>query len=165
MTIGLGYIFNASENCLGELSTGIEYTPNKRLSYNIYMGTYYTAGLTVNGTNDRVAVRMMNYATGNVGINYPAPYSMYGNGAGGNGLVLDSSGHATFGETLWVENIRKPMVKYRTSKSKPYDGSLDDDGFIPSASNTKLVGKVLLAENWSILPGYVCYAYNLQGAA
>ena len=124
-----------------------------------------TAGLTVNGTNDRVAVRMMNYATGNVGINYPAPYSMYGNGAGGNGLVLDSSGHATFGETLWVENIRKPMVKYRTSKSKPYDGSLDDDGFIPSASNTKLVGKVLLAENWSILPGYVCYAYNLQGAA
>jgi hypothetical protein len=54
------------------------------------------------------------------------------------------------------------MVKYRTSKSKPFDGSLDEDGFIPSAGNTKLVGKVLLAHNFSILPGYVCYGYNFQ---
>ena len=40
---------------------------------------------------------------------------------------------------------------------------LDDDGFIPSAGNTKLVGKVLLAHNWSILPGYVTYGINFQG--
>jgi hypothetical protein len=111
-----------------------------------------------NGTNDRVAVRMFNYALGNTSSAYPAPASMWGNGSGGAGI-----GGSVFGETIWFENIRKPMVKYRTSKSKPYDGSLDDDGFIPSAGNTKLVGKVLLASNWSILPGYVCYGYNFQG--
>lgn len=110
-----------------------------------------------NGTNDRTAVRMFNYATGNNATAYPAPAAMWGNGSGGAG-----SGGSIFGETIWVENIRKPMVKYRTSKSKPFDGSLDDDGFIPSAGNTKLVGKVLLAHNFSILPGYVTYGFNFQ---
>lgn len=111
-----------------------------------------------NGTNDRVAVRMFNYAAGNNTTGYPAPAAMWGNGAGGAG-----TGGSVFGETIWFENIRKPMVKYRTSKSKPFDGSLDDDGFIPSAGNTKLVGKVLLAHNFSILPGYVTYGFNFQG--
>jgi hypothetical protein len=111
-----------------------------------------------NGTNDRVAVRMMNYATGDSTTAYPAPAAMWGNGSGGAGY-----GGSVFGETIWFENIRKPMVKYRTSKSKPYDGSLDDDGFIPSAGNTKLVGKVLLAHNFSILPGYLTYGFNFQG--
>lgn len=122
-----------------------------------------TAGAgSTNGTNDRVAVRMFNYAAGNNTTNYPAPYVMWGNGSGGTGTGGTSGGTAVFGETIWFENIRKPMVKYRTSKSKPFDGSLDDDGFIPSAGNTKLVGKVLLAENWSILPGYVTYGFNFQ---
>ena len=107
-----------------------------------------------NGTNDRVAVRMFSYATSGAVTAYPAPATMFGNGAGG--------GSSKFGETIWFENIRKPMVKYRTSKSKPFDGSLDDDGFIPSAGNTKLVGKVLLAHNFSILPGYVAYGFNFQ---
>ncbi len=110
-----------------------------------------------NGTNDIVSTRMMQYATGNAAAAYPAPAAMWGDGAGGAG-----TGGSVFGETLWVENIRKPMVKYWTSKNKPFDGSLDDDGFIPSAGNTKLVGKVLLAENWCILPGYVTYAFNFQ---
>lgn len=113
-----------------------------------------------NGTNDRVAVRMFQYALGDPAAAYPAPVTMYGNGDGAGTVGL---GGAIFGETIWIENIRKPQVKYRTSKSKPYDGSLDDDGFIPSAGNTKLVGKVLLAENWSILPGYVTYGFNFQG--
>ena len=121
-----------------------------------------------NGTNDRVAVRMFNYAQTPSNANpslsaaYPAPYVMWGNGSGAAGTGTGPAGGTAFGETIWFENIRKPMVKYRTSKSKPYDGSLDDDGFIPSAGNTKLVGKVLLAENWSILPGYVCYGFNFQ---
>ena len=122
-----------------------------------------TAGAgSTNGTNDRVAVRMFNYAAGNNTTNYPAPYVMWGNGSGGAGTGGTSGGTYVFGETIFFENIRKPMVKYRTSKSKPFDGSLDDDGFIPSAGNTKLVGKVLLAENWSILPGYVTYGFNFQ---
>jgi hypothetical protein len=113
---------------------------------------------TTNGTNDRVATRMFAYATGGQVTQYPSPTSMWGNGLGAAG-----SGGSVFGETIWFENIRKPMVKYRTSKNKPFDGSLDDDGFIPSAGNTKLVGKVLLAHNWSILPGYVTYGYNYAG--
>lgn len=103
-----------------------------------------------NGTNDRVAVRMFSYATGGAVTSYPAPASMW------------SSTTGKFGETIWFENIRKPMVKYRTSRQKPFDGSLDDDGFIPSAGNTKLVGKVLLAHNFTFLPGYFAYAYNFQ---
>jgi hypothetical protein len=120
-------------------------------------GTSPTIPTTVpnsNGTNDRVAVRMFQYATGGQVAAYPAPLAMFGNGAGG--------GSSIFGETLWVENIRKPMVKYRTSRQKPFNGSLDENGFIPSAGNTKLVGKVLLAHNFSILPGYVTYMYNFQ---
>ena len=113
-----------------------------------------------NGTNDITARRMFTYASGGALTAYPAPATMWGNGAGAAG-----TGGSVFGETIWFENIRKPMVKYRTSKEKPFDGSLDDDGFIPSAGNTKLVGKVLLANNWSILPGYVTYGYNFQGAA
>lgn len=112
---------------------------------------------STNGKNDRVAVRMFNYATGDGTTGYPAPAAMWGNGSGSAG-----TGGSVFGETIWFENIRKPMVKYRTSKSKPFDGSLDDDGFIPSAGNTKLVGKVLLAHNFSILPGYVTYGFNFQ---
>jgi hypothetical protein len=108
-----------------------------------------------NGTNDKVAVRMFSYATGGAVNAYPAPAQMWSDGAGG-------STPATFGETIWFENIRKPMVKYRTSKAKPFDGSLDDDGFIPSAGNTKLVGKLLLAHNFTFLPGYFCYGYNFK---
>lgn len=106
------------------------------------------------GTNDRVAVRMFSYATSGAVTAYPSPGTMFGNGAGG--------GSSIFGETIWFMNIRKPMVKYRTSKNKPFDGSLDDDGFIPSAGNTKLVGKVLLAQNFTFLPGYFAYGYNFQ---
>lgn len=147
---------------------GLEYNGATILSSRYVPGSYLmnpssgssTNPATVpntNGTNDRVAVRMFNYATGSSASAYPAPAAMWGNGTGGAG-----SGGSVFGETIWFENIRKPMVKYRTSKSKPFDGSLDDDGFIPSAGNTKLVGKVLLAHNFSILPGYVCYGYNFQ---
>jgi len=121
-----------------------------------------TAGAAaLNGNNDRVAVRMFSYAAG-APTNYPAPAAMWGNGAGAAGTGTDASNNPVFGETIWFENVRKPMVKYRTSKSKPFDGSLDDDGFIPSAGNTKLVGKVLLAHNFSFLPGYVTYGFNFQ---
>lgn len=46
VTIGIGYIFNVKNNILTELSTGIEYTPNKRFSYNIFLGTYYISNLS-----------------------------------------------------------------------------------------------------------------------
>ncbi len=113
-----------------------------------------------NGTNDKVAQRMIQYATNGTVTGYPAPATMFGNGSGGAGTGPFNG--LCFGETIWVENIRKPMVVYSTSKNKPFDGSLDDDGFIPSAGNTKLVGKVLLAQNWCIIPGMVTYGFNFQ---
>lgn len=107
-----------------------------------------------NGTNDRVAVRMFNYASGSNASAYPSPATMFGNGAGG--------GSSVFGETIWFENIRQPQVVYATSRQKPFDGSLDDNGFIPSAGNTKLVGKVLLAQNYCFIPGYFAQGFNFQ---
>ena len=115
-----------------------------------------SATASINGQNDIVAKRMFAYATDGQVTAYPTPVTMFG-----NGTVANTGGSSIFGETIFVENIRKPMVKYRTSKSRPFDGSLQE--FIPSAGNTKLVGKVLLAENWSILPGYHTYGFNFQG--
>jgi len=66
------------------------------------------------------------------------------------------------GETIWFLNARKPMIRYCISANAPFNGNLDDDGFIPSAGNTKIVGKVLLAHNLSVLPGYHTYGYNFQ---
>ena len=107
-----------------------------------------------NGTNDIVAVRMFEYASGGALTGYPSPAKMFGDGAGG--------GNSVFGETIWFENIRKPQVKYRTSKNKPFNGSLHGSGFIPSATSTKLVGKVLLAHNFTFIPGYFAYGFNFQ---
>jgi len=44
LTIGLGYVINSTQPLMNELTTGIEYTPSKRYSYNIYIGTYYFSG-------------------------------------------------------------------------------------------------------------------------
>lgn len=181
--IGFGYIRNNYQTQQRFQNVTVGKAGFKGLEYNgaVIMASRYAPGSylmnpsgggssttpatvpNTNGTNDRVAVRMFNYATGSNASAYPSPAKMWGNGAGAAGTGKDASGNPVFGETIWFENIRKPMVKYRTSKSKPFDGSLDDDGFIPSAGNTKLVGKILLAHNWSILPGYVTYGYNFQG--
>ena len=104
------------------------------------------------GTNDRVAVRYLNY-TGINGGAYPTPTTM----------TNTINGQTVYGETIWFLNARKPMIRYRISKNAPFNGSLDDDGFIPSAGSTKIVGKVLLAHNFSILPGYHTYGYNFVG--
>ena len=61
LTIGVGYIFNASESLLNELTTGIEYTPNARLSYNLYVGTYYVSGPTSASNNNFFGMSVMYY--------------------------------------------------------------------------------------------------------
>jgi hypothetical protein len=118
---------------------GLEYNGAVIMASRYVPGSYLTAS---NGQNDKVAQRMMQYATGGALSAYPTPTQL------GNG------------ESIWFLNVRKPMMKYLTAKEKPFNGSLDDDGFIPSAGSTKLVGKVLLAHNWILLPGYGCYGYN-----
>lgn len=118
---------------------GLEYNGAVIMASRYVPGSYLTGSA---GTADKVAVRMMSYATGGTSAAYPTPANLGS------------------GETLWFLNVRKPMIKYRTAKEKPFNGSLDDDGFIPSANSTKIVGKVLLAQNYSILPGYHCYGFN-----
>jgi hypothetical protein len=57
-------------------------------------------------------------------------------------------------------NARKPFISYTISGNDPYNGNLDDDGFIPSQANTKIVGKILLAHQLIMLPGYHTMGYN-----
>ncbi|HEY4151631.1 MAG TPA: hypothetical protein VGM41_21980 [Chitinophagaceae bacterium] len=43
-TAGIGYIFNAEENLMTELTSGIEYAYNPKLHFNISFGQYYYSG-------------------------------------------------------------------------------------------------------------------------
>lgn len=128
---------------------GLEYNGATILAGRYVPGSYLMGSA---GAADRVAVRYLTYTTVGAITAYPTPTAMYDAGASPN----------TYGETIWMLNARKPMIKYRISKNAPFNGSLDDDGFIPSAGNTKIVGKVLLAHNLTVLPGYSCYGYNFK---
>src|ERR1041385_405152 len=121
---------------------GLEYNGAVILASRYAPGSYLPAN---SGTNDRVATRYLSYTTSGAVTAYPTPSSL------------------STGETIWVMNARKPQIKYRISKNAPFNGSLDDDGFIPSAGNTKIVGKVLLAHNLTVLPGYHTYGFNFKG--
>jgi len=123
---------------------GLEYNGAVILASRYAPGSYLTSS---SGTNDRVAVRYLTYTTGGAVTSYPAPANL------------------STGETLWVMNVRKPQIKYNISGNAPFNGQLDDDGFIPSAGNTKIVGKLLLAHNLTVLPGYHTYAFGFTGAA
>ena len=63
LTIGVCYVFNASESLLNELTTGIEYTPTDRLSYNVYVGTYYLSGSTSASNNNFFGISLMYFFT------------------------------------------------------------------------------------------------------
>lgn len=117
---------------------GLEYNGAVILASRYAPGSYLTAQ---SGTNDRVAVRYLTYTTTGAVTAYP-------------------SGNLQGGESIWFLNARKPNIKYRISKNSPFNGSLDDDGFIPSAGNTKIVGKILLAHNLTVLPGYHTYGFG-----
>ncbi len=45
-TPGIGYIFNASQNLMTELTYGIEYAHNDRVHFNVYFGQYFYSGKT-----------------------------------------------------------------------------------------------------------------------
>jgi len=119
---------------------GLEYNGAVILASRYAPGSYLTSN---SGTNDRVATRYLTYTTSGAVSSYP-------------------TGSLSTGESIWFMNARKPQIKYRISKNAPFNGSLDDDGFIPSAGNTKIVGKILLAHNLTVLPGYHTYGYNFQ---
>lgn len=120
---------------------GMEYNGATIFQSRYVPGSYLTSN---SGTNDKPAQRFFAYSTGGGTNRYPA-----------------LAGLST-GESIWFLNVRKPHMKYYVSKNAPFNGSLDDDGFIPSAGNTKIVGKVLLAHNLGVSPGMGCYAYNFS---
>jgi hypothetical protein len=43
-TAGIGYILNAKENLLTELTSGIEYAYSPQIHFNVYFGQYYYSG-------------------------------------------------------------------------------------------------------------------------
>ncbi len=146
--LGLGYIRNnyQTQQRFQNVTVakggfrGLEYNGAVILSSRYAPGSYLTSN---SGTNDRVATRYLTYTTSGAVTAYP-------------------TGSLSTGESIWFMNARKPQIKYRISGNAPFNGSLDDDGFIPSAGNTKIVGKVLLAHNLTVLPGYHTYGYNFQ---
>ncbi len=142
--VGLGYIRNNYQTQQRFQNVSVAKGGFRGLEYNgaVIMASRYVPGSYLegsSGTADRVATRYFSYTTGGAVARYP---SLSGLGTG---------------ESIWMLNARKPQIKYRISKNAPFNGSLDDDGFIPSAGNTKIVGKILLAHNLTILPGYHCY--------
>ena len=44
LTIGLGYVFNAKENLLTELTYGIEYAFTPKTHFNVFFGQYFYSG-------------------------------------------------------------------------------------------------------------------------
>jgi hypothetical protein len=43
-TVGIGYIFNAKENFMTQVSSGIEYFQSQRFHFNIFFGQYFYSG-------------------------------------------------------------------------------------------------------------------------
>ena len=43
-TAGIGYILNAKENLLTELTSGIEYAYTQKLHFNVFFGQYFYSG-------------------------------------------------------------------------------------------------------------------------
>jgi hypothetical protein len=43
-TAGIGYIFQAKENLMTELTSGIEYAASEQLHFNVFFGQYYYSG-------------------------------------------------------------------------------------------------------------------------
>jgi hypothetical protein len=61
LTVGVGYVFNAKNNTLFELSTGIQFQPDAISSYNIYFGQYYFTGKTAATTANYLGISAMFY--------------------------------------------------------------------------------------------------------
>jgi hypothetical protein len=61
LTFGIGYVPNARENILIENTTGIQYSPNPKWSYNLFFGTYYFSGVESARNQSFIGFSMMYY--------------------------------------------------------------------------------------------------------
>jgi hypothetical protein len=62
-TAGIGYIFNAEQTLMTELTSGIEYTYNDQFHINVYLGQYYYSGRTAASTETFFGVSAVWYFT------------------------------------------------------------------------------------------------------
>ncbi len=62
-TAGIGYIFNAQQTLLTEVTSGIEYTCNDQIHINVYLGQYYYSGRTAASTETFFGVSGVWYFT------------------------------------------------------------------------------------------------------
>ncbi len=62
-TAGIGVIFNAEENLMTELSSGIEYAYSDQLHFNILFGQYYYSGKFTASTVTFFGITVMRYFT------------------------------------------------------------------------------------------------------
>jgi len=61
LTLGLGYVFNASQNMMVEATTGVEYSINKKYHYNIFFGTYYFSGRRAASNNNFFGMSLVRF--------------------------------------------------------------------------------------------------------
>lgn len=52
ITVGCGYVFNATQNLMFETTTGIEYSISEKIHVNIFFGTYYFSGRNSASSNN-----------------------------------------------------------------------------------------------------------------
>jgi len=60
-TAGIGYIFNAEQSLMTELTSGIEYACNDKIHVNVYFGQYYYSGRYAASTETFFGVSVMWY--------------------------------------------------------------------------------------------------------
>jgi len=64
-TAGIGYILNAKENLLTELSSGIEYAYSPQIHFNVYFGQYYYSGRYSDSNSTFFGISCMYYFSPN----------------------------------------------------------------------------------------------------
>ena len=64
-TAGIGYILNAKENLLTELSSGIEYAYSPQIHFNVFFGQYYYSGRYSDSNSTFFGISCMYYFSPN----------------------------------------------------------------------------------------------------
>ena len=64
-TAGIGYILNAKENLLTELTSGIEYAYSPQIHFNVYFGQYYYSGRYSDSNSTFFGISCMYYFSPN----------------------------------------------------------------------------------------------------
>ena len=61
ITIGCGYVFNATQNLMFETTTGIEYSISKKIHANIFFGTYFFSGKSAASNNNFFGLSLVRF--------------------------------------------------------------------------------------------------------